>query len=183
MVQGDFGRFRLILDTSDAGISSFLRRCDTWHPHVTRIFEEHVRPGMTVLDVGANIGWFTMLAAALTGREGRVIAVEPSSENCRLLLASAEANGFRNIELWPFALDRERGWAQFIQHLGSNGGLIPRYPGELAARAAPIVPTFRLDDLIGEDERVELVKIDVEGPSTACCRAGRGRWSAAGRSW
>jgi FkbM family methyltransferase len=104
-----------------------------------------------------------MLGAALPGPDGKVIAVEPSSENCRLVLASARANGFAHVEVWPFALDRERGWAQFIGHIGSNGGLIPAYPGELAERAAPIVPTFPLDDLVGESERIDLVKIDVEG--------------------
>jgi FkbM family methyltransferase len=118
---------------------------------------------MTVLDVGANIGWFTMLAASLTGPTGRVIAVEPWSDNCRLILASRAANGFDHVEIWPFALDHTRGWVQFISHLGSNGGIIPEHPGELAARAAPIIPTFRLDDLVGGEEQLGLVKIDVEG--------------------
>jgi FkbM family methyltransferase len=159
----DFGRFRLVLDTSDAGVSAGILRRDTWHPHVSAIFERCISRGMTVLDVGANVGWFSMLAAVLTGPGGRVIAVDPSSENCRLVLASSEANGFGHVEVWPFALDRTRGWAQYISHLGSNGGLIPEHPGELAARAAPIVPTFPLDDLVGEDEVVDFVKIDVEG--------------------
>jgi FkbM family methyltransferase len=163
LTERDFGRFRMVLDIADAGVTAGLLRLDSWHPHVSRLFEQHVTEGMTVVDVGANIGWFTMLAASLTGPGGRVIAAEPWSENCRLILASRAANGFDHIEIWPFALDRERGWAQFINHLGSNGGMIPDHPGELAERAAPIIPTFRLDDLVGADEQIGFVKIDVEG--------------------
>jgi FkbM family methyltransferase len=163
LTEREFGRFRMVLDTADAGVTAGVLRLDAWHPHVSRVFEQHVSEGMTVLDVGANIGWFTMLAASLTGPGGRVIAVEPWSENCRLILASRAANGFDHIEIWPFALDRSRGWVQFINHLGSNGGIIPDHPGELAARAAPIIPTFPLDDLVGHDEPLGFVKIDVEG--------------------
>jgi FkbM family methyltransferase len=104
-----------------------------------------------------------MLAAVLVGPAGHVIAVEPWSENCRLLLASLHLNGFDQVELWPVALDRTRHWAHFMTHVGSNGGLIGDDADDLASGRGTIVPTFPLDELLGDDRPVDLVKIDVEG--------------------
>lgn len=118
---------------------------------------------MTVIDVGANVGWFTMLAAALVGDSGSVIAVEPWSENCRFLITSLQHNGFRHVELWPFALDRERGWAHFMIHVGSNGGLIGAEADDIASGRGTIVPTFTLDEFVDDDRQIDFLKIDVEG--------------------
>ena len=50
-----------------------------WEPHLTG-YRGHLKPGMTFIDVGANIGYFTVLASRLVGPEGRVIGFEPNSE-------------------------------------------------------------------------------------------------------
>ena len=172
VVVRDFGRFRLVLDTADLSVGAPLADADrpgargcppTWEPHTTAVFEQHVRPGMTVVDVGANVGWFSMLAAALVGPGGRVVAVEPWSENCRLLLLSILENGFDHVELWPLAVDRARGWAHFMNHVGSNGGLIPGSREDLASGRGTVVPAFPLDDLLAPEEPVHFLKIDVEG--------------------
>ena len=125
------------------------------------MFQQFCRPGMTVVDVGANVGLYTLLASALVGSAGRVVAVEPSSENCRLILLSLEANEAANVELFPVALDRARGWSNLSGHFGSNGGLVPADPSSLASGWSEIVPTFALDDLV--DGPVHFLKIDVEG--------------------
>jgi len=159
----DFGAFQLALDRADRAISRVIMEQHGWEPHTTAVFERSVRPGMTVVDIGANLGWFTMVSAALVGQEGRVIAVEPWSENCRLLLMSARRNGFDHVELWPVALDTTRGWAHFSSHVGSNGGLIGDDAAELASGRGTVVPTFTLDEMLLAEDRVDFVKIDVEG--------------------
>src|SRR5277367_4558563 len=113
----------LFLDREDGAVSRPILAGD-YEAHLVPVFERFCRPGMTVVDVGANLGLYTLLASKLVGPTGRVVAIEPSSENCRLILLSVEANRAENVELLPLALDRGRGWSNLSGHFGSNGGLV-----------------------------------------------------------
>jgi FkbM family methyltransferase len=150
----------LCLDREDGAVSRPLLSGD-YEAHLYPIFTRFCRPGMTVVDVGANVGRYTMLASALVGEAGRVVAIEPSSENCRLILLSVDANQAHNVELLPLALDRARGWSNLSGHSGSNGGLVSGDPSSLRSGSNEIVPTFPLDDLV--EGHVDFLKIDVEG--------------------
>jgi FkbM family methyltransferase len=152
------GQVELFCDAADAAVTPGLRS-GTYEPHLTAVFERHCRPGMTVVDVGANLGYFSLLASRLVGPDGRVVALEPNSENCRLLLSSLRVSGISNVELLPVAADVARGWAYYATHVGSNGGLVE--DGELLSSFGTVVPTFRLDDLI--ERKVDFLKMDVEG--------------------
>ena len=152
------GDVELLCDTADRSVSLTLRAGD-YEPHLTAVFNRFCRPGMTVVDVGANIGYYSMLASDLVGPEGRVIAIEPSSENCRLLISSMRLKERTNVTLFPVACDAHNGWAYYSTHIGSNGGLVDSE--DLLASPGTVVPTFRLDDLV--DAQVGLLKIDVEG--------------------
>ena len=152
------GQVELLCDAADAAVTPGLRS-GAYEPHLTAVFERHCRPGMTVVDVGANLGYFSLLASRLVGPAGRVVALEPNSENCRLLLSSLRLNGTSNVELLPVAADEGSGWAYYSTHVGSNGGLVD--DGDLLSRFGAVVPTFRLDDLV--DGKVDFLKMDVEG--------------------
>ena len=151
----------LALDQADASVSQPILTASAWEPHLTSVFRSYVRPGQHVVDVGANVGYFTVLAGTLVGPSGRVTAIEPNSENCRLILISLDANGLTNVDLIPVALDRRRGWSHFSTHVGSNGGLRPNAIDGIIDDAGQIVPVFPLDDLV--DQPVHFLKIDVEG--------------------
>lgn len=148
-------------DTADNSVSEPMIRNREYEPEVTRVLRDVVRPGMTVVDIGANIGFFTALCAGLVGESGRVIAVEPNSENCRLILRTAEINRLTNVHLLPVALADTNGWSYFVNHLGSNGSLGDASAGALVEGWGQIVPVLRADDLI--DGPVHVVKMDVEG--------------------
>jgi FkbM family methyltransferase len=163
------GDIELYCDAADAAVTPGLRS-GVYEPHLTAVFERYCAPGMTVVDVGANVGYYTLLAARLVGPAGRVIALEPNSENCRLLLASLRRSGFGNVEVLPVAADVERGWAYYSTHVGSNGGLIEA--GDLLAHPGVVVPTFRLDDLVAGP--VGVLKMDVEGAEGRVVRGARG---------
>ena len=152
------GDVELLCDAADAAVTPGLRSGE-YEPHLTAVFERYCRPGMTVVDVGANLGYYSLLAARLVGPSGRVVALEPNSENCRLLLSSLRRSGLGNVQVLPVAADVEKGWAYYSTHVGSNGGLID--DGDLLTRPGVVVPTFRLDDLVAGP--VGLVKMDVEG--------------------
>jgi FkbM family methyltransferase len=145
-------------------------RSGIYEPQLTRVFERYCRPGMTVVDVGANLGYYSLLASRLVGTAGRVIALEPNSENCRLLLSSLRLNGTANVELLPVAADVATGWAYYSTHVGSNGGLIES--DDLLVHPGVVVPTFRLDDLVSG--RVDFLKMDVEGAEGRVVRGATG---------
>jgi FkbM family methyltransferase len=150
----------LCLDRDDGAVSQPLLN-GNYEAHLIPVFRQFCRPGMTVVDVGANVGLYTMLASVLVGAAGRVVAIEPSSENCRLILLSVEANQAHNVEVLPLALDRSRGWSNLSGHFGSNAGLVAEDATSLASGWSEIVPTFALDDLV--EGPVHFLKIDVEG--------------------
>jgi FkbM family methyltransferase len=152
------GDVELFCDAADAAVTPGLLS-GQYEAHLTAVFEQYCRPGMTVIDVGANLGYYSLLASRLVGPAGRVIALEPNSENCRLLLSSLQLNETTNVQLLPVAADTAQGWAYYSTHVGSNGGLIDS--GDLLSHPGTIVPTFRLDDLV--EGPVGFLKMDVEG--------------------
>jgi len=161
VVAHQLGDFVLVLDGADRAVSRPILDGNDYEPHVEAVFRRYCAPGMVVADIGANIGYYSMLAARLVGPRGRVVAIEPNSENCRLIVMSSRANGFSNVEVWPIALDEEQGWSYFSAHIGSNGGLIPGDDDDLGDGRGLVVPTFPFDELF--DGPLGLVKIDVEG--------------------
>lgn len=150
----------LVVDQADHSVSHPIAE-GVYEPHLLAFVRSFLKPGMTFVDVGANIGLYSMLAASLVGSEGRVIAVEPNSENCRLLMLSVHRNDARHVSLHPVACGPERGYAAIRTALGSNGGFIESEGEALLDPTAIVVPVAPLDDLV--DGPVDLVKIDVEG--------------------
>ena len=112
-----------------------------------------VRPGMCVVDVGANIGYYLLMFERLVGERGRVTCIEPSPDNLVELRRNIEANGFQNVVLHEVAVGAAPGWVSVSG--GINCGIVA------AADGRSEVPLERLDALVNGP--VDLVKIDVEG--------------------
>ena len=161
LVEFDAGDFRLWLDRRDVSVSAVILDRREWEPHIGRVLREHLRPGHTFVDVGANIGYHTFLASTLVGSTGRVVAFEPSAENCRLLWLSRHANKAEHVELFSLALDTTPGLRHLVSHLGSNGGLVADAADDVRSGRGAMVQSFRLDDVVEGD--VDLLKVDVEG--------------------
>lgn len=157
---------KLWLDRSDYAVSASVINHGAYEPHMVAFLREHVREGMTVVDIGANVGIFSMLAAS---QGAKVFAFEPNTENCRLILMSAAENGF-DVKLFPLALSDEAGALFFTPHIGSNGGLLPSRVETLSNPNCIVVPAMRLDDLI--DEPVHFIKADVEGAEYLALKGG-----------
>ena len=157
----DVAGVSLALDRADTAVSGVIVAEGTYEPEITGLLARFLRPGMTFVDVGANVGYHALLAARAVGPTGRVVAVEPSSENCRLILLSAALNGFANVEVLPVALDDHQGWAHLSHHIGSNASFVPGGVEDLRRGHGTVVPVLRLDQLVSG--RVDVVKLDVEG--------------------
>ncbi len=88
------GRYKMYVDTRDVGIASHLMLEGYWEMWVTAAMMQCVRRGSVVADVGANLGYFTLLLADLTGAEGRVLSFEPNVNLASRLRRSIAVNGF-----------------------------------------------------------------------------------------
>src|SRR5258708_4633510 len=93
----------------DRYISPALRASGIFEPFETELAKVLIKPGDVVLDLGANIGYYTLLFARLVGPAGRVYAFEPEPANCALLKKNVELNGYENVVLVSKAVSNQTG--------------------------------------------------------------------------
>jgi FkbM family methyltransferase len=132
-------------------------------PLTSKIFKSLLKPGDVVIDVGANIGHYTLLAAAVVGPLGRIHAVECSPETLAMLSNNVSKNKLQNVLIYPFAAASERGTLTLnITAIGlswfnphSNWPSVPGSGTSVEVQAVP------LDEIIPSP--VNLIKIDAEG--------------------
>jgi FkbM family methyltransferase len=159
------------VDTSEV-TGRMLATSGIWEPHVTAVFRERLRPGDVCLDIGANVGYFTLLAARLVGPSGHVHAFEPEPTNADQLEAHIRSNGLQNVTVHRVAVGVESGTGALHQTRPASNPkawtLIGR-PDETTEREGGGAPTMvtiaPLDAVVPLDDwsRVRLVKIDVDG--------------------
>jgi FkbM family methyltransferase len=117
------GRYKMYVDTRDIGIASHLMMEGYWEMWVTEAMMRLLRRGAVVADVGANLGYFTLLMADLTGAEGHVLSFEPNPELARRLRKSIDVNGFAGFtDFYPCGLAEEEGWALMEVRNDQPGG-------------------------------------------------------------
>jgi FkbM family methyltransferase len=167
-----FGLFKLYVDTRDRGFASNLLLDGYWEPSVTLLVAQAVRPGMTVIDVGANYGYHTLLLGWLVGDRGRVVAVEPNPEAAASLHRSVELNGAaaRISVINAAAGDSDGGEALlFVPESEPKNATIVASPEAMGPAAGQVhsVPRVTLDRIAAELPRVDFIKIDAEGAEAA----------------
>jgi FkbM family methyltransferase len=156
-----------------SGIRFIVRPCEfvenricffgIWEPHITALFYSLLKPGDVMVDVGANIGYFSMLASRIVGPVGNVYAVEASPSTRQRLETNLRLNGVSNVTVLPCAAWNEAGRATFYTDPDNRGGSSLR---ELHADVqADEVELVRLDDILPPEDfdRIRLIKIDIEG--------------------
>jgi FkbM family methyltransferase len=158
----DLGAFQIYVPGNDPVIGAKILDRRIYEPHMTGLLERLLESGMTFVDVGANVGYFSLLAARKVAGQGKVIAIEPSPGNCRLLWTSVRKNGFENVEIHPFAVAEKKG-AVVYYGAGSNGTVGDLSGAAEAETGGQIVPSTTIDDLCAERDRVDVIKMDIEG--------------------
>ena len=163
------GRSTLLVDTRDRALAPHLLMNGIWEMHITECLARLVKPEMTVVDAGANYGYFALLAAGLVGPGGRVLAVEANPAVADLLETSLELNGMRersrvhraalgdsSAGVLPFVVDPRRPMNAHLLRPKEERGALPE--GHVLVE----VPVTRLDDLVAPGERVDVMKVDIE---------------------
>ena len=129
-----------------------------YEPDVVALMRDQLKPGDTFVDIGANIGWHSIVASTIVGDDGVVIAVEPELENFRLLTANLAMNGCANVVPIRSAAGAEPGVARLRVNSANNGNHSISASGQQKTLVA------RVEDLVAAWDRTpSLVKIDTEG--------------------
>jgi FkbM family methyltransferase len=142
----------------------------------TRLIKRYLRRGDLFIDVGANIGWFAVLASHIVGPNGKVIAFEPSAEIYSHLEKNVQLNSANNITLERTALADKNGSATLSGISERNGGkgsimgMVQENDG-----IGEEVPTLRFDDYAARERigHVRIMKIDVEGAEMVCLQGAK----------
>lgn len=156
----------LLLDPTDFIGRSLLKNFD-WEPDVWAAVESALPEHGVFVDVGANIGYASLMAAQRVGPRGRVIAVEPNPRVLPRLRENIAASGVTNVTVLPFAsADVEASLTFFDGTDGGNSGTSSLSADNAGpGRRALVVQARRLDDMLAELDlsRLDVLKIDVEG--------------------
>ena len=137
-----------------------------FEPAEGAFLEKFLQPGMTVLDIGAHQGLYTLLAAKKVGPDGRVYSFEPSPREQKALLFNVRLNRCRNVRVQALALGNADGSASLYVVNGPNTGCNSLRPPNLPDRTCGVAVRIQaLDNWLAEQNvnRVDFIKLDVEG--------------------
>ncbi len=157
-----FGEAVVILNPNDPVVSGALT-FGVYEKAETKFFQTACHSGMTFLDVGANIGYYTALAARAVGPNGQVIAMEPDPESFKYLEQTIAANSVGNVLAFPVAAsDATAKLPLFISRDNRGDNRMYSPGGKWPTVEVEAVPA---DDLLAENtiDTVDFIKIDVQG--------------------
>lgn len=171
---GELEGFRLLLDLQvdkDLWLG-------TYEPEIQQVIREVVRPGMTAYDLGANIGYVTLLLARAVGERGKVVAVEPLASNVERLREAVRLNRLENrVVVVPKAISAGRGRGRFLVHASPGMGRLDQAPGRSEGYEGAVeVEIVSMDELVEKDGLPvpDVVKVDVEGAEGLALEGMRG---------
>lgn len=157
--------YRMLLDTQDAGLSRSLMLFRTREVDHKIMLERIVRPGMTIYDIGGNIGYYPLMELGLLGGTGKMVIVEPSPENVELLQRNLALNGYTDVPVLQAAVSDVAGNRDF--HLSAQSNLGTFHPigsgsETLTGKVLP-VETLTVPMLAKRFGPPDLIRMDVEG--------------------
>ncbi len=161
----------IILDTRDISLTPHLLSKGFWEIWITQVFLETIEDNMNVLEIGANVGYYTLLAASKVGSDNQIFAFEADSATYELLSKNIEINGFKNkvtlINKAVFSESKRVKFSSFKKHHGSNS-LIQFSESSIEGFREEVkiseIDSISLDDYFEMNvPKIGLIKIDAEG--------------------
>ncbi|HEV7669862.1 MAG TPA: FkbM family methyltransferase [Thermoanaerobaculia bacterium] len=161
----------MVKPAADPVVSGWIERHGCWEPYNTVLLQDLLTEGDVFLDVGANLGYFTLVAADRVGPTGRVHAFEPEPENHRFCAENVARNGLSGVATAHRLGLADRPGEQLLFRSSSNHGghqLVHALP-EHGGSEGIAVPLTTLDHFVAEHpeiDRIDVVKMDVQGYET-----------------
>lgn len=159
-----FGKYTFYYLSNDKYIGQRIA-LEKYEPYETSLILRQTKKGNTIIDVGANIGYYTVLLADKVGNTGKIYAFEPDKINFEILKKNVEANNLKNVEIINAAVGSKAGKLK-LHKSKENLGDHKLYKTPLGSAASPLderetVKIIKLDDYIKEP--IDLMKIDTQG--------------------
>jgi FkbM family methyltransferase len=155
--------YQMDLDTSDSGLSRALilfreRELDTKF-----MLEHFVKPGMTIFDIGANIGYYTLMMLRLLNGNGRVIAIEPVPENVFRLWRNLQLNDYNDVPILQAAISDSVSERTFHLSKFSNLGTFHPVQSSFQSGETLTIRTVIIGDIASWYGKPDLIRMDIEG--------------------
>jgi FkbM family methyltransferase len=156
---------KMYLINEDGGLSKQLLKYGIREVGATKETAALLKPGMVVIDIGANLGYYALLEAKMIDN-GFVYAIEPVKENVEVFQKSIELNGYKNIKVYLCAIGSENKYEEMTITYKSNcGSLVKKSRNEKLVKERRKVKTITLNDFskrLGLS-RIDFIRMDVEG--------------------
>ena len=157
---------KMYVDIGDTGLATqALISKGVFFKQMTKVVKSIIIKGMVCLDIGANIGYFTLIMARLVGEEGKVFAFEPEPHNFDLLAKNIAINGYGNVTAVPKAISNKDGKAElFLDRTSFGAHSLVRQDTRNIRQDVTEVEVQTLDSLFKDyDGRIDFIKMHVEG--------------------
>jgi FkbM family methyltransferase len=155
----DLGGYQVCIQKLDTDFGQGIFHTHQYEEHVRQAARDNLHAGDVVVDVGANIGVLTFLAATIVGDTGRVVAVEPNPDNLQLLYRGIVLNGLTNVEVLPHAASNKRTVFSLTGGTSNTHVIGARAPQD----GGHFVQSIVLDEALARLPRLDFVKMDIEG--------------------
>jgi len=159
--------FKVVLDPfKNAGIDEDIARDGFWEKDLSEQFMRRIKKGDIFLDIGANIGYYSLFAASFLDGTGKVYSFEPLPELCEQMHRSIEENNFSNIEVFNLGLSDKEGEREiYIRDENIGGSSLSQLSNLTSVKifGAKKIKVKKLDLLLNNNLGVDIIKIDVEG--------------------
>lgn len=152
----------LYIDKNDATVSQELIVTKGWEPFETILFTKLIKPRSIVVDIGAHIGWYTLIAAMQVGSDGKVYSFEPNPKNFSLLSKNVKVNNYKNVVLVNKAVSNITGPANLYLNKHNTGD--HRLFTTDNTQEHVTVHSVTLDEYFKQQAvTIDLIKMDIQG--------------------
>lgn len=153
---------KIFIDKKDTVLSEALLKYGKWEEAVRLHFIKNLKKGDVVLDIGAHIGYFSLMAAKVVGQKGKVYAFEPDNRNFQLLKKNILENNYKNIFPIKKAVTNKNGRAKL--YIDSQNSTDHRLTDTSEGREFKFIQTLTLNGFFKPlNKRVDFIKIDIQG--------------------
>ena len=154
--------FSIIIDPINGYVDETIYKQRGWEPAIANVLKKEIRAGDVCVDIGANIGYFTILMSKLTGEDGKVFAFEPINSLYEQASESIRINNLKNVTLYNTACGEERKTGTIYTFADNIGKSSLLSEAELST-GTEVVTVDTLDTLLKNIHKIDFMKIDVEG--------------------
>jgi len=159
----DLEGFRLKVDPRDEGVVSFLLTTGKYEPYEVSLIEQIVKDGHFVVDIGANIGYHSVILAKLVGSSGHVMSCEPDENNFSMLMTNLDLNHLSaRVNTVKCAIGEKNGSITLYKN-EHNLGDHRTYANDTSMQQRIEVPMYTVDHLVPPGTKVDMVKMDIQG--------------------